>query len=58
MKRISVNVEEDLHTRLRVVAATEDYTLREIVVGLLTSWVEKKEVEIRERVRRPDEAAE
>lgn len=50
MKRISVDVEDELHQRLRVLTARHDVSIRFVVTALVHSWVTKKEGED-ERVR-------
>jgi plasmid stability protein len=50
VKRISVDVEDELHQRLRVLTARHDVSIRFVVTALVHSWVTKKEGED-ERVR-------
>jgi predicted transcriptional regulator len=54
MKKVTIELEPELHRRLKVVAASEDYSVKEIVTGLIDNWVGRKESEISERLRRED----
>jgi ParG. len=51
MKRLTVDIEDELHLRLKRVALERGTTASEIVRGLLTAWLTKQEDE-HGRVRR------
>ena len=42
MKRLTVNVPEDVHRRLKIHATSEDRQMSEIVLGLVTQYLDGK----------------
>jgi predicted transcriptional regulator len=45
MKKVTVEIEEELHTRLRLLALKGDVSVQYIVAGLIHAWVTKREKE-------------
>jgi predicted transcriptional regulator len=45
VKRVTVQLEDDLHRRLRRVVVEHDWSLQFVVPRLIESWVEQQEAE-------------
>jgi hypothetical protein len=52
VKRLTVDLEDELHLRLKRVSLERGETMSEIIRALLGAWLPKEEEEL-ERLRRP-----
>ena len=43
--QLTVRLPRDLHKRLKIVQVRDGRPMNEVVVGMITSWVSKKEAE-------------
>lgn len=51
VKKLTVQIEDELHQRLRVVCARRDVSQQWVVTGLIHSWVTRQEAEQAEEER-------
>jgi predicted HicB family RNase H-like nuclease len=53
LKRLTVEVDEDLHRAIRIKAIREGKTMREIVIELLRRWLAEDEDTEKKREQKP-----